>query len=219
MNNRPLRLQTSLFRRLRLLLCLPLFLSAACAPSPHFTSVTWRRATPQERQPLAQVFLRQYDVKTLTLTQVESLLGKPDSERDAWEYALSPRGICPEYPTLAQVSQKYPELTLMFQQGKVREVYSEDGLKIKPMTLAQAGAWPTSPSEARKKRAAYWTKRGSLLGRSKLEIRRLLGKPEREMTEREIIYDLGDDGVIDSVWLSFTVDKIGRVTGGQVNYG
>lgn len=155
----------------------------------------------------------------MTLTQLETLLGKPDSERDGWEYALSPRGVWPEYPTLAQVSQKYPELTVMFQQGKVREVYSEDGLKMKPMTLAQARAWPTIPSESRKKRAAYWTKRGSLLSKSKSEIRRLLGKSEREMAEREIIYDLGDDGVIDSVWLSFTVDKIGRVTGGQVNYG
>jgi len=164
---------------------------------------------------MAEDFLARHETKGTTLSELRELLGEPDSGPYAWMYDLSVNGAPPSGHQPTQVYFERPQLYVYFEGLFVRDVRVILSAELKDNLKFDPDLWKASRPADRLRMVPSLLTGNLLKGRSKYDVRQVLGNPDRERETDEIQYSLGER-FIDLVTLSFTRDSDGRISDAQI---
>jgi hypothetical protein len=191
--------------------------SSGCATvsSREFSVSNWKSATTKERRLMADDFLKKYETKEMTVTQIKELLGEPDFGSDVWRYDLNLDGspIIGPQGNKSDLPNQY--FWVMFRGLYVDELSVTNRQDLKDGLEFDSSLWKASKPQSKVKMVASLMSGEILKGRSKGEVRQILGDPNKESDKREIEYNLGLR-IIDYVTLTFTLDAEKKVSEAKI---
>lgn len=194
-------------------LALFLFFSfLASRPRPPFDSARWKTLPPHLRAYHADDFLKEYEnaIKSRTLTEkrLYLLLGPPESESDEWIYRMVEDDSL--YLEVSFKQGKFDKALVFVTQPKVN---SWRFPKQQPRFIPSA--WKAAKPQRRLTMLSPLVKSRVLVGKTKPQVKKILGAPARTSGTRRVNYRLRDQNIGDD-YLVFEIDDTGHVIRGEV---
>jgi hypothetical protein len=183
--------------------------------SQSFEVLAWKSGSKDERRHMAPDFLKRYQTKGMSVSELKVMLGDPDREYDIRSYDLSASGPPPRGTQNVTVFRKHPQLYVHFKEGRVDRLDFTFGLPLPRGPKFESQLWKVSKPSDRLKMCADLIDSKVLEGVNEHQLTQLLGPPNGKGEKHEIEYDLGFRG-IDMVTLTFTLDDNGRVSQAEI---
>ena len=164
---------------------------------------------------MAEDFLKKYQTRGMSVDQIKELLGEPDFGSESWRYNLNLDGSATSQQQVDRTNIPNQYFWIVFQGLHVEQLGITNRQDMKDGLEFDSILWKAGQARERVKMVASLVESGIMKGRSKGEVREILGKPDAESEKREIEYNLGVR-MIDYETLTFTLDDEGKVSEARI---